>query len=38
MYYIFIHFGILPGTYYNLPAGQKIVLRAFADYHEEANP
>jgi hypothetical protein len=29
MYYLFTKNGILPGTYYNLTMGEKVVIRAF---------
>jgi len=29
MYYLFIYHHILPGSYYNLPEGEKVVIRAF---------
>lgn len=35
MYYLFIEHDILPGDYYRLPAGEKVVLRAFFEMHME---
>jgi len=35
MYWLFMRFKILPGTYYRLPEGEKTVIRAFADYYVE---
>jgi len=29
MYYLFTQHGLLPGDYYRLPAGDKVVIRAF---------
>ena len=29
MFYLFCSKGILPGSYYNLPEGDKVVIRAF---------
>ncbi len=29
MYYLFREYGVLPGAYYGLPAGEKVVIRAF---------
>lgn len=29
MYYLFVKHGIFPGSYYNLPEGDKVVIRAF---------
>ncbi len=29
MYYLFTQLGLLPGDYYSLPAGDKVVIRAF---------
>lgn len=36
MYYLFIKHHILPGSYYNLPPGDKVVLRAFFEKDIEA--
>jgi hypothetical protein len=35
MYYLFIERNILPGTYYALPYGDKVVIRAFFEKHME---
>lgn len=35
MYYLFKEKDILPGTYYNLPEGEKAVIRAFFEYDLE---
>ena len=35
MYWIFIRQGILPGTYYKLPEGEKVMVRAFMDHFWE---
>lgn len=29
MYYLFKEKGVMPGNYYRLPAGDKVVIRAF---------
>jgi len=29
MYYLFVEHHVLPGDYYRLPAGDKVVLKAF---------
>lgn len=29
MYYLFLEHDLLPGDYFKLPAGEKVVLRAF---------
>lgn len=29
MYYLFKEKGVMPGSYYRLPAGDKVVIRAF---------
>ena len=33
MYYLFTRHNILPGSYYNLPPGDKVVIRAFFEKH-----
>ena len=33
MYYLFREKNVLPGSYYNLPAGDKVVIRAFFEKH-----
>jgi len=35
MYYLFVEHHILPGSYYNLPEGDKVVIRAFFEYDIE---
>lgn len=35
MYYLFKEKDTLPGAYYNLPEGEKIVIRAFFEYDIE---
>lgn len=35
MYYLFTHWGISPGAYYKMPAGEKIMIRAFAEHSAE---
>lgn len=35
MYYLFKEHHILPGSYYNLPEGDKVVIRAFFEYDME---
>ena len=38
MYFLFAKHGILPRQYYDLPAGEKVIVRAFAEHYvEEAN-
>jgi len=32
MFYLFKEHHILPGSYYNLPEGDKVVIRAFFEY------
>ena len=36
MQYLLIKHGILPGVYYNLPEGEKIVIRALLDDYFES--
>lgn len=36
MYYLFVKHSLLPGDYYRLPAGEKLVLRAFFEKRLEA--
>ncbi len=36
MYYLFINHHVLPGSYYNLPEGDKVVIRAFFETHMDA--
>ncbi len=36
MYYLFAEKNILPGSYYNLPAGEKAVIRAFFEKDMES--
>jgi hypothetical protein len=36
MYYLFMERSIMPGSYYNLPAGDKVVIRAFFERHMES--
>jgi hypothetical protein len=36
MYYLFKEKSVLPGSYYNLPEGDKIVIRAFFEKDMEA--
>lgn len=35
MYYLFNEKNILPGQYYNLPYGEKVVVRAFFEFDME---
>lgn len=35
MYYLFIEKDILPGSYYKLPPGEKVMIRAFFEKHIE---
>lgn len=36
IYYLFKEHHIMPGSYYNLPAGEKVVLRAFFEKDMDA--
>ena len=36
MYYLFVKRNLLPGEYYRLPAGEKLVLRAFFEAEMDA--
>ncbi|MDF2844797.1 MAG: hypothetical protein K0R00_3223 [Herbinix sp.] len=36
MYYLLTEHHVLPGSYYNLPEGEKVVLRAFFELILEA--
>jgi len=35
MYYLFIEHNIMPGYYYSLPEGEKVVIRALFERHME---
>jgi len=35
MYYLFLKHSILPGSYYNMPEGEKVVIRAFFEKYME---
>jgi hypothetical protein len=38
MYFLFVRHHLLPGDYYRLPAGDKVVIRAFFETYMENRP
>ena len=36
MYFLFVRHHLLPGDYYRLPAGDKVVIRAFFETYMES--
>ncbi|EHL05072.1 hypothetical protein HMPREF0322_04212 [Desulfitobacterium hafniense DP7] len=36
MYYLFVEKNMTPGSYYNLPPGEKVMIRAFFEKHMES--